>query len=127
MGILINKQHVDRLRESLRANKENDLQPLQVGKQILPHLGLHLHADDVAVILHKVAQQHPDDVQTQHDCTGDDDGGIHFLRDVDIQHLVGDHGVDHADDGDQKRRQQIQRQHLPVGSVVAYKSFQHLR
>ncbi len=71
---------------------------LQVGEQILTHLGLHLHAYHMAVVLHEIPHQHAQYVQSQHDQSGCDDGGVHFLRDIDIEHFVGHDGVYHADD-----------------------------
>ena len=46
-----------------------------------------------------------------------------LLRDVDIEHFIGDDGVDHTDHRDQQRRQHIQRQHFFVRLVIGNKPF----
>ena len=100
-------------------------QPLQMGKQILSHVGLHSDTDDVTVVLHKIPKQHPDHIKHQHDHTGDHNGRVHFIGNVVVEHFVGDHRIHHADHGDQQGGQHVQSQQLPVGLVINKKSFQH--
>ena len=102
---------------------EAEGQLLQMAEQIQTHLGLHTHTDQMTVVLHKVAQQHTDDVQRQHHQTGDNDGGIHLLRNVHIEHIARHNGIYHADNRDQQGCQQIQDQQLLMGFVVVDKSF----
>ena len=59
-------------------------QLLQMCEQIAAHLGLHLHADDVPVVLDEIPQQHADQVQKENGAAGDDDGAVHLFRDVDV-------------------------------------------
>ncbi len=92
-------------------------------EQILAHLGLHLHADDMAVVLHEKAQQHADYVQGKHHQARNDNGGVHFFRDINIEHLVGHDGVYHADNGDEQGCQHVQGKHLFVRFVVVNKAF----
>ena len=98
----------------------------KMGKEILTHPGLHPHADHMTVILDEIAHQHPQSVQRKHDYACDYDGLVPFFGNVDIQHIVGHDGVDHADERNEKGRQHIQRQHLFVGLIVGKKSFEQM-
>ena len=102
-------------------------QLLQMGEQVAAHLLLHLHADDMAVVLDEVVEQHTDDVQTQNHQAGNNDLIIEPVGDQIVEHFIGHHGVDHADDGDHQRCQHVQGEHELMRLVVSNKSFQHLR
>ena len=104
---------------------EPEGQLLQMAEQILPHLRLHLDADQMAVILNEIPKQHSDDIQNQHSHAGDNDRGVHLLGNVDIEHLVGHYRVDHANDRNKKGGQHIQKQHFFVGLVVTDKTLEH--
>ena len=96
---------------------------LQVVEQVAAHLRLHTYADGVTVILHEIAQKHTQHVKRQHDAARHDDGGIHFVRDVFVEHLSRHDGIDHTDHRNEKRRQHIQGQHLFVWLVIGDESF----
>ena len=93
-----------------------------MGEQVLAHLGLHFHTDDMTVILYEIPKQHTHNVQGQYHQARKDDGGIHLLGDIDIEHFVGDDGVYHTDHRDQQGCQHIQGQHLSVGLIVVDKT-----
>ena len=105
--------------------EEGEGQPLQMGKHIPPHLGLHLRAHHMAVILHEIAQQHPHRVKRQQNKARQDDGGIGPVGDVVVEHPVGHHGIDHADDGDQQGSGHIHGKQPLVGPVVGNKALEH--
>ena len=79
----------------------------------------------MAVILDEIAQQHTDYVQGQYNDTGHDNSGIHFLRDIDIEHFVGYNRVHHTNHRDQQGGQHIQGQHFPVRFIITNKTFKH--
>ena len=91
---------------------------LEVVEKVLSHLGLHFYADDVTVILDEEAEVHTGDVEREDDSARDDDGGIHFLGNVFVEHFVGDDGVDHADQRDHKSRQHIEHHHFFMRTVI---------
>ena len=77
----------------------------------------------MAVVLHKIAQQHTYYVQCQHDQAGNDDGRVHFFGDIDVEHFICHYRVNHADHRDKQRGQHIQGQHFFVRLVVMDKTF----
>ena len=90
----------------------------QMREQVPAHAGLHADADHVPVILDEIPEAETDDVQGQDDGPGNHDRPVLPVRNVIVQHPVRHDGVDHSGRGDQKCRAKIQRQHLPVRTVI---------
>ena len=102
-------------------------QLLQMGKEVAAHLLLHTHAHDMAVVLYKVAQQHPQNIQSQHHHTGNDNVPVEPVGNQVVEHPIGDHGIYHADQGNQQGGNHVQGEHELVGLVIGNEPFQHLK
>ena len=106
--------------------KEAEGQPLQVTEQVPAHLGLHLGAHHVALVLDEVVQQHPHEVQPQQRQPGDHHHPVVPVGDQVVEHPPGHDGVDHRDHRHQQRRPHIQGKEQLVGFIVVQKTSQHI-
>ena len=95
---------------------------LQMRKEVAPHCRLHPHTDDVTVILNKVTQKEADDIEGKNDNPRNHNGTIHLARDVDVEHIVGNDGVDHPDRGNQEGGKHIQEKEALVRSIIGNKT-----
>ena len=100
-------------------------QRLELVEHIRAHLRLHPHAHHVAVILHEIAQQHPDGVERQQrQAVYHHHAHIVVGYEV-VEHRAREYRIDHADHRDQQRGEHVQYEHRSVRPVVGDKALQH--
>ena len=95
-------------------------------EHIPAHIGLHSHAHQVAVILHKVVHPHLYQVQNQQNCRTGQQRAEHLIGDVHVEHISGDNRVNKVDHRHQKGSHQVLDKHLFMGLVVLDKLSEHV-
>ena len=95
----------------------------QVAEHIAPHLRLHPHAHHVTVILDKIVQQHPHEIQPQQNDTEDHDHPVFLIGNQVVEHMPGHDRIHNGDQGNQQRRQHIHGKDQPVRLIIGQKSF----
>ena len=98
--------------------KKGERLPLELGKQIMPHIRLHPNAEKMTPIgndkLHNRAQQIAQDHPQNHA----EKGGVHEVWHEGLQSIAGEHGKGKIYAGDEKSAGHIQNKQGQVRLIV---------